>query len=216
MAWKRMDGIAVGVLALSFAATAAVYDRLPDPIATHFDLSGHPNGWMPRAIGAWISPAFGVGLWVAVRWLTQLFPVGGTRRAASEQVFALLGALVSVFLVAVHVLVLRYALTGATVTDAVFVLLGALFVGLGLVLPRVRRNAFIGVRTPWALASEENWARTQRVGGYAMVLSGVAVAIIGAIGGLVATGVALALLIAGGLVPVVYSLLLSRRENQGS
>ena len=40
--------------------------------------------------------------------------------------------------------------------------LGALFVMLGLVMPRVRRNPWVGVRTPWTLASDENWARTHR------------------------------------------------------
>ncbi len=36
----------------AFVVTRLVYDRLPDPLPTHFDLNGHPNGWMSRALGA--------------------------------------------------------------------------------------------------------------------------------------------------------------------
>ena len=30
--------------------SAAVYQRLPETMAVHWDLDGNPNGWMPRAM----------------------------------------------------------------------------------------------------------------------------------------------------------------------
>ena len=51
--------------------------------------------------------------------------------------------------------------------------LGALFVGVGNYLPRMRQNYTFGVRTPWALADETNWKRTQRVGGISFMVLGV-------------------------------------------
>jgi len=52
---------------------------------------------------------------------------------------------------------------------------------IGNYLPRVtRRNAFIGVRFPWAYASEEVWRRTQRAGGYGMVGAGI-IGLVGAV-----------------------------------
>src|SRR6185437_3388968 len=45
---------------------------------------------------------------------------------------------------------------------------------IGNYLPQVtRRNACIGVRLPWAYASEEVWRRTQRAGGYGLAAAGV-------------------------------------------
>jgi len=55
-------------------------------------------------------------------------------------------------------------------------LLGGLFLFfalLGNVLGRVRRNFWIGVRTPWTLASERVWNDTHRVAGKLFVLSGI-------------------------------------------
>ena len=214
MAWKRSDSVALGVLAIGAAATAAVYAKLPDPMATHFDLSGQPNGWMPRATGAWACPVIALGMWAALRYLPRVLPRSEKRRLG-EPTAALVAALTTVFLMGVHGLVLRYALTGAGVTGAALFMVGVLYVALGLVLPRVRRNALVGVRTPWTLASDENWARTQRVGGYAMVLGGVAVALLGVVGTLPATLAAVVVLLASGAVPVVYSLILARRQDPG-
>jgi uncharacterized membrane protein len=80
---------------------------------------------------------------------------------------------------------------------------------IGNYLGRVRKNFFIGIRTPWTLASDEVWNRTHRIGGRLFILSGVIIWI-GAILRLPLTwtvGVAVGLV----LIPVVYSYFLYRK-----
>lgn len=215
MSIKRWDVVAIGSLAVASIATVAVYDRLPDPIPTHFDLAGNPNGWMSRAVGAWFAPVFGLVIWALVRLLPLVLPKSEKRRLG-EDVTAIVAALTAMFLLAIHVLLLRKAIDpSVSVNSVVFVLVGALFVALGLVMPRVKRNSLVGVRTPWTLASDENWARTQRIGGYAFVASGLLAAIVGARGDVVASALAIGIILVGPMVPVVYSLLLARRQDQG-
>jgi hypothetical protein len=86
-------------------------------------------------------------------------------------------------------------------------LYGAFFMLLGLVLPRVRRNPWIGVRTPWTLASDENWAKTHRFAGYTMTLGGGA-AVVASMAGVPA--LALAFILAGALAPAFYSWRIAR------
>ena len=86
---------------------------------------------------------------------------------------------------------------------------GLLFVIIGNYLGKVRKNFFIGIRTPWTLASDEVWNRTHRIGGKLFILSGVVIWI-GALLGLPLTwtvGVAVGLV----FIPVVYSYFLYRR-----
>lgn len=210
---RRWDTAALGSLACSALATALLYGKLPDPIATHFDIHGTPNGWMPRPIGAWFMPVFGVAIWAFVRFAPRILPRSEKRRLAGPYV-AFFAAATAIFLAFLHLVVLRVALVpGASVLRPVLVAMGAMFVAMGLVLPRVKRNPLVGVRTPWTLTSDENWARTQRVGGYAMVASGVASALFGAVGGEAGVVLALGVVLAGAIVPIVYSLLLARRAD---
>ena len=59
------------VLALiAVAMSAAVYARLPDTMAVHWDLDGNPNGWMPRAVGAAFCPVS----FVLLAWLLRFVP----------------------------------------------------------------------------------------------------------------------------------------------
>ena len=55
---------------------------------------------------------------------------------------------------------------------ATALILAAFLVVLGNVLPRVRPNYFVGIRTPWTLSSDEVWRTTHRMGGRWMVGSG--------------------------------------------
>ena len=85
---------------------------------------------------------------------------------------------------------------------------------MSILLGKVRRNFYVGIRTPWTLASERVWYATHRLGAKVIVASGV----IGL--ALVVAGVfpliAVAIAIAGFMVPVVYSLVIYKRlEREG-
>jgi len=204
------DAVTVGVLLLTFAITAAVYARLPDPMPTHFAANGRANGWMPRACGAWLVPSMGVGLAALLRFGSRFVPRDSRARLEASPVRALSMTTV-VSLSAVHLLALHAALSPArTLGSTVWIFLGLFFMALGQILPRTRRNPFMGVRTPWTLTSDENWAQTHRMAGYAFTLGGAAVAI----GGwLRAPALAIAALTVTVLAPVLWSWRLAGRDG---
>jgi len=210
-----MDAVSLGVIGLTAALTALVYERLPMQLATHFDLHGNANGWMSRAVGAWFAPVFALGLWALLRFLPRVLP-SNERKRLGEGSAALMAALTVVFMAAVHVLILYVALVpGASMMRPVWIVLGVFYVAIGLVLPRFKRNALMGIRTPWTLTSDENWARTQRVGSYAMVAGGVLAALFGALGGVFGGAIAIGCLLVSALVPAGYSLVLARAAAAG-
>lgn len=163
--------------------------------------------------GAFLMPAFGLGLWLLFRVLPRLDP----RRANYERfepTYWTVANVVLVFLALVHVLSLGTALGWSIdVPRVILVALGSLFVALGNYLPRVKPNWSMGIRTPWTLDSDQVWRNTHRLGGKTFVAAG-----------LVTIGVALlspqrgfalmfAALVLAALVPLVYSYLAWRRER---
>ena len=92
---------------------------------------------------------------------------------------------------------------------ALFGGIGIAIVLLGNVLGKVKRNFWLGVRTPWTLASDRVWYATHRLAGKSMVAGGLVVVAATLLGlpGYVAT----AALLAGALVPVVFSLVYYKR-----
>jgi uncharacterized membrane protein len=97
------------------------------------------------------------------------------------------------------------------------VLLGGMFLilaALGNVLGKVQRNFWMGVRTPWTLASDAVWIATHRLAAWLFVGGG----LLGFLAVLVGLPVLVAFAVFGvaALVPVFYSLVLYKRlEKQG-
>ena len=114
------------------------------------------------------------------------------------------------FLFLVHILVLLSA-TGARVemNRAIPIGVGLLLVLLGNYLGKTTKNFFLGIRTPWTLASDEVWLRTHRLGGKLFVLAGVVCFVSGLAGGSLAP--AMAAVGAAALASVVYSYVVYRR-----
>ena len=83
------------------------------------------------------------------------------------------------FVLGVHATVL-VALLGllrgrAWASQIVPVMLGATMIGIGNLLPRLRPNLAIGVRTRRTLADRGLWARTHRTVGYVLVACGMVI-----------------------------------------
>jgi uncharacterized membrane protein len=60
---------------------------------------------------------------------------------------------------------------------ALSIFMGVFFIIIGNILPKTKRNAVVGLRTKWSMANDETWSKTNRLGGFVMMLIGVLVLI---------------------------------------
>lgn len=189
-----------GLSALSFALTAAIYPRLPDPMPTHFDWLGHADGFIAKPLGPFVLPMLGLVVYA----ITALVVARGDR---ALPVLPIATAAFWLFLV---VVTLRAALGHAPELPRSLVAGGSLFLAvIGNYFGKLRRNHWIGVRTPWTLGDDEVWRRTHRVAGWLMVAGGAlscTIALAGAPLGIALAPIGLAL-----VGPVAYSFLVYRR-----
>ena len=186
---------------------ALVYSRLPEQVATHFDLQGNPDGWSSRAFAVFGLP----GILLAVNLLIPF------ALRADPKHKNMSGALVNIVIWTVPVvsllcsgLTLGRALGYDLRIEVVLpVFMGVLFILIGNYLPKTKQSYTMGIKLPWTLASEENWNRTHRLAGFLWVLGGVYFIVMSFIGwNLIAFLIPIVLMV---LAPTVYSYLLYRK-----
>ncbi|HEX7681557.1 MAG TPA: SdpI family protein [Thermoanaerobaculia bacterium] len=209
----------LAVLALFIAAvalSAAVYSRLPASVPIHWNAAGAVDDYAPKAIGAFLLPAIMLALAGVFAALPAISPSGFDIEGRSRAYRAIL-LIILVFMLGIHVFALLSAMNMARSTSAVIPLLvGALLVALGNYLPKVQRNFFIGIRTPWTLADEDVWFRTHRLGGVLFVVSGVLLMAAGPfVHGRVQSGFIPGVVVLVALVLVIYSFAIYRRPDAG-
>jgi uncharacterized membrane protein len=151
---------------------AATWSASPASFPVHWNLHGEVDRTGGRAEGLLAMPALAAAMALTLRFLPRIDP-GRGNYANFASAYAWVRVLVVALLSGVYVLI-QMAARGRqeAVAPAMTFLVGALFVGLGNVLGKVRPNWFVGVRTPWTLSSAESWTRTHRAGGWVFVLAG--------------------------------------------
>jgi len=204
--------------ALGFAASLAfagwAFRRLPGEVVTHWGVDGSPDGWSSALTVVLLFPAIGL-LLLLVFWALPRIDPRREAYAASSSPYWILANIVMLVVAVLHIVILGNALGWAIrIPILVPVMVGALFVVIGLLMPRMLPSWFMGIRTPWTLSSDEVWLRTHRMGGKFWIGAGVLLALT-ALGGrfwlfLGIGGAAFAV-----LAPVVYSWWIWR-DLQGS
>lgn len=200
------------VILLQTLVGAVLWDRLPDPIATHFDFHNQPDGWTSKAF-----TVFGMPLvLLALHWITLM--VSSTKYAQiknlhSKVKFLFWWIIPSVSLL-MMVLCYGYAL-GAPFDIGRIVLpfVGLLFAITGNYMPKVRRNYSVGIKVPWTLADDENWNKTHRMAAPVWVLCGLLLIVLGLIG--YTTWFAFVVICIMVFLPTVYSIALHIRKTRG-
>lgn len=207
----------LAIVGATWAASLAMYVSLPQRVPIHWNIRGEVDGYGSKSVAAFAMPVAMLALWALFRALPWLSPRQfelDAFRGTYEFVIALVMALFAYM----HGLILWAAYGGKL--DLNRALVGGLclfFALIGNVLGKVRRNFFVGVRTPWTLASERVWIDTHRLAARLFVAAGVSGLLLClAIGGPTAFVGTISLILLAAFVPAIYSLVHYKRlERQG-
>ncbi len=164
--------LALLIIVVQVLVSAGTYPFLLPMVPSRFDLSGQVYGYMPKLVYAILLPGISIVLFLLLRFITQIGPNLGYRnqRRANTQVVNLILVGGLLFILVIQLLITAYAL-GAKVDVSLVVCLAVsvLIMFLGNYLGKLRRNFWVGIRTPWTLASDIVWERTHRLGGWLFV-----------------------------------------------
>ncbi|MBT6690818.1 SdpI family protein [Candidatus Parcubacteria bacterium] len=155
------------------------YQYLPDKIVTHWNAAGEADGWGSKNMQIIFLPL----LILFVHLLFKLLPKIDPKKKNYEKFANVYG----IFRVAiVGYLAIIYFLTGfvnlgydISISAVMPILIGLLFIVMGVVMKDIKPNWFMGIRTPWTLSNDTVWKKTHEFGGKTFVLSGLLFMLLG-------------------------------------
>jgi uncharacterized membrane protein len=165
----RIEALQLLPIAAMLVAAAACWSSVPERIPIHWNLHGEPDGFGDKWIGLLLFPAVAF----AVYLLTVLLPLVDPRRAnyaSFATAYNTIRLTITLFLTAFFVCALLVALGyQIDMNRAIGLALGAMFIVFGCVMPGIRPNWFVGVRTPWTIVSTLSWTKTHQLAGWLFV-----------------------------------------------
>jgi uncharacterized membrane protein len=163
----------LGVLFVVYLALAFYfYPTLPDSMASHWNAAGEIDGYM----GKFNLHVLLVGLTVFMVAIFMVIPRIDPLKKNLEQFIKYYWGFAYLFLAYmgyVYLLIIAANLgISFSMTFGMMPGIAALFFYLGWIMPKMKRNWFIGIRTPWTLSSDQVWQETHKLGGKVFMFIG--------------------------------------------
>jgi len=168
----KTEFIPLVLLIITAAAAVFFYFNLPDRVATHWNFAGEVDAYGSGRSQAIAIPIMAAGMYL----LFLLIPYLDPKKERYEQFSKVYHIFKSIILALLVIIYLVIGLNGLgynlPVGLIIPVLIGILFIIIGNYMAKIKRNWFMGIRTPWTLSSEEVWNKTHRFGGKMFILAG--------------------------------------------
>lgn len=210
----RFVGTLLLILVLAcFATGVIVYPHLPALLVSHWDAAGQANGTMGKFWGTFLLPlimlAF-VGLWALLPRIDPIAPGFQGFRPVYDFFFFLIAA----FLAYVYALTLGANLGWQSAMPRMLLPALAVFIFiLGALLPYVKRNWFVGIRTPWTISSDIVWEKTHKLGSRLFEVAGLCILVAAFVPRTAALWLIIAPLVTATLISVIYSYVLYKNAK---
>jgi len=174
VAMDKKELITLGIIFAMFVTAFLLVQGMPDKIPTHWNAQGDIDGYGSRET-IFLMPIVALGVYVMFLVIPKIaVKKKNVLEFYGKHGFSFKLAMV-LFFAAMHAIITWSALENPVDMKLTMpFLIGGLFVYIGYILPDIKRNYFIGIRTPWALADEKNWQKTHRFGGKLFMLLGIA------------------------------------------
>ena len=216
MSTKTITIISITLIAIAVIAGVVLWAQLPEQIASHWNVNDQVDGTMPKFWGVFLMPLITLGMMALFLIIPNIDPLKANI-AQFRETFNVFIVLIIAFMLYIHGLTLAWSLgfTNFKMSAAMLPFMGVLFIAIGFLMRKAKRNFFIGIRTPWTLSSDSVWDKTHQLGATLFMVSGALAIIGGLLGGMAAFWFLFVPLMGSTIFLVIYSYVLYQRETKG-
>lgn len=183
---------------------------LPQKIPSHWNSQGEIDAYSSKNFFLFFYPSLTLAIYLLMLFLPLIDPLRKNYHKFARPYYLIRLSLI-VFLAGLYFYSILSAFSSKIpINRFIIPFLSLLFAVIGLMMPKIKKNYFVGVRTPWTLQSEEVWQKTHQFAGKTMTASAL-LAFFTIFLGKSAFGIFITLVLVGALLPIAYSYYIYRK-----
>lgn len=162
------------LIAIPFFYAYYLYPNLPYKIPIHFNIEGEVDGWGSRESIFLMPFVMGLVSLFVFFTLTNIKKIDPKRNASVDNgIYKIFALFTVIFLTCLSIVILYgTAHLEIKISQLLLPLLGISFAGMGIYMPKLKQNYFLGFKLPWTLENEENWNATHKIAGKIWLVGG--------------------------------------------
>lgn len=213
--WRKIDWVMLVFLVVIIVLGFFMAPAMPDRVPTHWNIRGEVDGWGSKYINLFLMPGIALFVYLLMSFLPAIDPLK-KNYAHFAKPYLYFKILLTFFFLYLYFFLLYSSVKFTPPKGSLMFVIpfSLLFCFIGWLLPQIKRNFFIGIRTPWTLVSDLNWKKTHVFGGKIFIAAGIVSLIAAFFGSVVSFIVLIASVLASTLATVVYSYLVFKKEKK--
>lgn len=185
------------------------WNKIPNRLPTHFNSQMVADSWSSKTVALILLPII---LTIVQLFLIIVISKDPKNKNIQSWIQKLVFSIMPVLSVIIFSLTIlngtHSSFSSKSQGNYLSMVLGIIFIILGIILGKIQSNHTIGIRTPWTLHSEENWNKTHKFGKKVYIIGGMAMIIASFIPIKI---IFISILVLTVLVPFIYSYLLYKK-----
>jgi uncharacterized membrane protein len=212
---KLLTAVILILAILPLVFTIVFYPMLPELVPMHWNIRGEIDSWSPKFPGAFVCPFIGIAVMVLIYVLPKIDPKKDNYKQFKLQYMYLM-LFLELFFAVIQAAVISVSLGNKffKIDVLIKIMVGVLFIFLGKIMPKIKSNYFVGIRTPWTIASDDVWAKTHIHGGKVWLIAGLFMAVLSLLPGDAISYISFALIMIAAFEPIIYSWVLFEKEKR--
>ncbi|MDP2946128.1 MAG: SdpI family protein [bacterium] len=158
--------------AIIFGVAIFLAPCVPDQLPSHWNTQGQVDSYISKPLAVFLFLGMIIAFYILLAFLPRFDPFKKNYQQFAKAYYWL-RLMMTGFFVAFYIIFLLAA-SGhlQNIQKTIIPLMALLFVGVGFLMPKIKRNYFVGIKTPWTLHSDEVWAKTHKLGGWCFIIAG--------------------------------------------
>lgn len=164
--------VAISIIVVSFILAIFLYPRMPEQMASHWNVNGDVDDYMTKFWGLFLMPIISLVSFILFLVIPTLDPlkknIDKFRKYYDNFIVLFLAFMLYIYLLTIFFnLGFRFSMI-----EMMLPAFAVLFVYVGVLLENAKKNWFIGIRTPWTLSNDKVWDKTHKLSGKLFKLAG--------------------------------------------
>ncbi len=210
MILSKKEVFPLTIIIVCFVVGFYLYPQLPEQVPSHWNAQGEIDDWAGKNFTVLFFPSLTLVIYLLMTFIPLIDPLRRNYHKFAIPYFFFRLTLVLFF--CLLYLYTLYSGLGFNININYFIIpaISLLFIIIGAFLPKIKKNYFVGIRTPWTIHSEEVWDKTHKVAGKLYILAGL-ISLVGLLFINQAIFIFITAIILAALISVIYSYLVFRK-----
>lgn len=175
MSTKKWYFTSIIQLLTLFIGTAIGITFMPEKVTVHLNILGQSDSVASKYLFI-IYPLIALVIWGIMFLITKMFSKQDNKTNAT--IVTILTCLVMLLIMSIEVYFIIYIFSVSTIENislyqVVNIVIGTIYIVMGLLLPKLSKNRYIGIRTSWSMYNDNTWVNSQKRGSLMLILVGI-------------------------------------------